>query len=292
MDAREQGKAGDRAKPRAATATEGETMLLTCARIGSRPRTLRRRRERRLSEALEIPVYVDDTGPRHEVAIVYGCQLDGSITPIAVRIGRQVANADLVGPDGIRARCERYNAALCRLRHLATKVEMLLHQGHPLAPGSTLAYARHELSQLDRLIAWRRARYMCGNIVGLRQLDEEIEYYRRADAHLVPIVEPFDRPACDARREPPPSSSQTARGWLRWPHERPRAPRPRRRWWPAIAVAAVCLALAIWLIARALAEGRGAAVRAVEAESDAAPLHHGSPVGFDAHHWLGRVGCC
>jgi hypothetical protein len=264
-------------------------MLLTCARIGSRPRTLRRRRERRLSEALEISVYIDDTGPRHEVAIVYGSQLDGSITPVAVRIGRQVANTDLVGPEGIRARCEQYNAALCRLRHLATKVEMMLHQGHPLVPGSALAYARHELSQLDQLIASRQTKYMAHNIVSLWRLGVETEYYRRADAHLTPIIEPFDRTEREARpREPQPSSSHTARGWLR-SQERERAPRRRRRRWPAIAIAAVCLVLAIWAIARAFAGNGGAATRAAEAE--AAPLHHASPVGFDARRWLGRIGC-
>lgn len=288
MDSRERRKAGDRAKPQAATATEGETTLLTCARIGSRPRTLRRRRERRLAEALKIHVYIVDTGPRHEVAIVYGCQLDGSITPIAARIGRQVANADLVGPEGVRARCEQYNAALCRLRDLATKVETMLHQGHPLVPGSALAYARHELSQLDQLIATRQARYMANNIVSLRRLGVEIEYYRRADAHLAPIVEPFDTGYEARPREPQPSSSHTARGWL-CSQERERALRRRRRWWPAIAIAAVCLGLAIWAITRALADDGGAAMRAVEVE--AAPLHHASPVGFDARRWLGRIGC-
>jgi serine/threonine protein phosphatase PrpC len=260
---------------------------LTRARIGSRPRTLRRRRERRLAEALEIPVYVVDTGLRHEVTIVYGCELDGSITPVGARIGWQVANTDLVGPEGIRARCEQYNAALSRLRHLATKVETMLHQGHPLVAGSALAYARHELSQLDQLIATRQAKYMANNIVSLWRLGVETEYYRRADAHLTPIVEPFDRTGNEARpREPQPSSSHTARGWLR-SHERERAPRRQRRWWPAIAIAAVCLVLAIWAIARALADDGDAATRAVEAA--VAPLHHASPVGFDARRWLGRI---
>jgi len=96
----------------------------------------------------------------------------------------------------------------------------MVHQERiTLAAGSAVAYAHHELSRLDELIARRQVISMGHSVVDLATLIREIELYERCDAHLAPIVEVAERAALIAKPSdvpPPRSQPLSARRWLRW----------------------------------------------------------------------------
>jgi hypothetical protein len=186
----------------------------------------------RLGRQLRLHVSVDASGwLRDEAEIVYRRRPDGTIAPYVVRVGPDVVDAELTGPEGIRARCLRYNAALDRLRQLAARLAALVRdQRVVLVPRSAIAYAHHQLVRLDVLIAARQAAHMSSNVVRLGQLGREIEFFSRCDAHLAPIIEQAERAAGEARPDAPPSwpptPRRTKRRWRRW---LPWVPDPERR---------------------------------------------------------------
>jgi hypothetical protein len=147
-------------------------------------------RARKLSRRLRVEVSIDTTGwLRNEIEVVVDKALDGTLRPVKVRVGADATDEAALERGGAIADCERYNAALARLRQLAEQCTKLVLQGRVrMAPGSPLAYAHRELCRLDELIAHRQRVTMGHGIIVLRTLHREIEFFVRCDAHLTPIV--------------------------------------------------------------------------------------------------------
>jgi hypothetical protein len=147
-------------------------------------------RAHQLGRRLGIQVLIDDTGwLRSEIEVLFSKELDGTIRAITVRVGRDASDDAVLGSGGVLARCEQYNGALDRLRQLAERLATMVREDHvTLDPGSPIAYAHHQLSRLDELIAGRQRITMGHGTVRLDTLDREIELFRRCDAHLAPIV--------------------------------------------------------------------------------------------------------
>lgn len=219
-------KDADRRRERRAGNGEGgsdaaEPPARAVADIGYMQMT-RQARALRLSRELGLRTSVDATGWLcGEVEIVYRRARDGTIAPFAVRVGSGAIDADLMGPQGIQARCRQYNAAVRRLRQLADRLASLV-AGDPteLCSGSALVRAQRELSQLNALIAWRQDTYMANSVVRLKQLGAEIECLECCEDHLSRLVGEAEavRIASEAARQTavhPLSSPRPAR-WRRW----------------------------------------------------------------------------
>ena len=175
-------------------------------------------RARRLSRRLGLQVTIDHTGwARGQIEVMIQRERDGTIHPASVRIAPEVTDQAVLGPDGVRARCEQYNARIRTLYQLADRVAELVRRAKALpAPGSSLAYARHELGRIRELIAKRQAITMGRGTVQLVTLEGEIEWFGRYDAHLGPIVLAAEPPtpaiAAPAGSARPPKR----RRWMRW----------------------------------------------------------------------------
>lgn len=173
-------------------------------------------RARRLSRRLGLQVTIDHTGwARGQIEVMIQRERDGTIHPASVRIAPEATDQAVLGPDGVHARCEQYNARLRTLHQLADRVAELVRRAKALpAPGSPLAYAHHELGRIRELIAKRQALTMGRGTVQLVTLEGEIEWFGRCDAHLGPIVlaaEPPTPPVAAPGSTRPPKR----RRWMR-----------------------------------------------------------------------------
>jgi len=156
-------------------------------------------RARKLARRLGVQVTLDRTGwSRGEIQIEVMIQRapDGTIDPTGVRLAPDATDQAVLGPDGVRARCEQYNARLRTLYQLADRMAELVRRARALPrPGSPLEYAHLQLTQLGELIARRQAVTMGYGTVSLATLAREIEWFGRCDAHLAPIVVAAERSA-------------------------------------------------------------------------------------------------
>lgn len=156
-------------------------------------------RARKLARRLGVQVTLDRTGwLRSEIQIEVMIQRapDGTIDPTGVRMAPDATDQAVLGPDGVRARCEEYNARIRTLHQLADRMAELVRRARALPPpGSPLEYAHLQLTQLGELIARRQAVTMGSGTVSLATLAREIEWFGRCDVHLAPIVIAAERSA-------------------------------------------------------------------------------------------------
>jgi hypothetical protein len=136
-------------------------------------------RARKLGQHLRLEVAIDRTHwLRREVELVFTRNPDGTLRPVTVRVGREASDEEVVADGGVVARCEQYNAALGRLRQLATQLtEAVRDRRIALVPGSPIAYAHRELARLDELIGRRQVSYMGNGVVRLAFLIQEIAFF-------------------------------------------------------------------------------------------------------------------
>ena len=143
-----------------------------------------------LDQQLGVHTVVDDSGRlRAETELLYKRRQGGAISPVMVRVGREVRDDELVADGGVVGRCRRYNDALERLRQLGVRLFSAM-EAHRIAlvPGSTVEYAHRELSRLDALVLQRQVKYMSHRTVRLHRLVRECEFFEDHLASLAPIV--------------------------------------------------------------------------------------------------------
>jgi hypothetical protein len=117
----------------------------------------------------------------------------GGILPIAVRIGRDARDRDVLANGGILPRFRRYNAMLARLHALADRLADLASDERsplkaPFRPPADRAGAYRLLQQLDASITRRQALHMARNVVLFRVLVSEIDYLEGCDRQMTPVI--------------------------------------------------------------------------------------------------------
>lgn len=178
-------------------------------------RALDRERARKLGRRLRVDVAVDQTGwlGVREVELSFRRAPDGTIRPAGVRVAPDANEDDIVGSGGIVARCAEYNAAICALRQLGEQLAKAVRHGRiRLVPGSPVVYAHHQLARIDELIAHRQAIMMGNGVVRAGTLIREIQFFKRCDAHLAPVV----LAAKQVDRSPRTLASSAVRRVWRW----------------------------------------------------------------------------
>ena len=154
-------------------------------------------RARKLGRRLGLAVTIDRTGwlrGATQIEVVIERESDGTIHPTAVRTAPDVADHVLLGPYGVHARCDDYNARIRTLHQLADRVAEIVRRAKARpTPGSPLAYAHHHLMRIGEQIAQRQEITMGRGVVPLSTLACEAEWFGRCDAHLGPIVVAAER---------------------------------------------------------------------------------------------------
>jgi len=154
-------------------------------------------RARKLGRRLGLPVTIDRTGWLRgaiQIEVAIERESDGTIHPTAVRTAPDVADHALLGPNGVHARCDGYNARIRTLHQLADRVAEIVRRAKARpTPGSPLAYAHQHLTRIGEQIAQRQAITMARDVVPLSTLACEAEWFGRCDAHLGPIVVAAER---------------------------------------------------------------------------------------------------
>jgi hypothetical protein len=117
----------------------------------------------------------------------------GGILPIAVRIGRDARDGDLLANGGILPRFHRYNAMLARLHALADRLADLASDERspikaPFTPPADRDGAYRLLQQLDASITRRQALHMARNVVLFGVLVSETNYLERCDRQMTPVI--------------------------------------------------------------------------------------------------------
>ncbi len=133
-------------------------------------------RARELGWRLGVEVEIDETGLRSEVELTFDKQRD-ELRPVKVRVGRDATDETVLAEGGVLASCRKYNATLVLLRQLAKQLTHQVRHGTiRLEPGSPVAAAHRQLSELDDLIANRQRITMGQGVVRLTTLRRETEY--------------------------------------------------------------------------------------------------------------------
>ena len=149
-------------------------------------------RAHKLGRRLGLPVTIDRTGWLRgaiQIEVAIERESDGTIRPTAVRTAPDVADRALLGPNGVHARCDAYNARIRALHQLADRATEIVRRAKARpTPGSALAYAYHHLMRIGEQIAQRQAITMRRGVVPLSTLACESEWFGRCDAHLAPII--------------------------------------------------------------------------------------------------------
>lgn len=118
-------------------------------------------RARSLSRRLGLQVTIDSTGWSRgamQIEVMIQREPDGTVYPTGVRMAPNATDDAVLGPDGVRTRCDDYNARIRTLHQLADRVAELVRRAKARpAPGSPLAYAHHQLMDVGKLIARRQA---------------------------------------------------------------------------------------------------------------------------------------
>jgi hypothetical protein len=171
-------------------------------------------RAQRLGRQLRVQVVIDEMRwLRRGVELVFTKAPDGTIWPVKVRVGRETTDEDVLAAGSVVTRCAQYNDAIHTLRRLRERLAAMVHQRRiTVAAGSPVAYAYHELSRLDELIARRQGSSMSHGMVHITTLVREIEFLDRYDAHLAPIV----LAAVRASRTVEHREALPLRPWRRW----------------------------------------------------------------------------
>lgn len=156
------------------------------ARLRNRGRALR------LESALKLRTTIDETGRLGDrVEIVYERLREppGALLPIAVRVGRDVCDEEMLAQGGILRRFRRYNAVLSGLRPLAERLANLPSHGRSsVTPAEDSGGDYHLLLQLDASIAHRQSIHMARNVVLLDTLVHEITYLERCEAEMTHAI--------------------------------------------------------------------------------------------------------
>lgn len=149
-----------------------------------------------LEARLKLRTSIDETERLGgNVEIVYDRLREprGGILPIAVRIGRDARDRDVLANGGIWPRFRRYNAVLARLRALADRLaDLASDERSPLKLPFTIAAdsasAYRLLQDLDASITYRQASLMARNVVLLGALVSETDYLERCDRQMTSVI--------------------------------------------------------------------------------------------------------
>jgi hypothetical protein len=146
----------------------------------------------RLEARLKLRTSLDQSGRLGaSVEIVYERLREprGAILPIAVRVGCDARDEDVLSDGGVLSKFRHYNAVLVRLHQLAERLADLPSDRRTQAtPDARSAAAYRMLQQLDVSIDRRQSLHMPRSVVLLETLVNEIEFFEQCYQLMAPII--------------------------------------------------------------------------------------------------------